>query len=135
MLAPALPTLSDLVAPLLGLPYDHFCVGGTDDACWGLVRHLYQVGRQIDLETDPGRAVQHVREVWGLGDSVDPLTLVEPWDFYILATRYPWSDHLGLVVSPLKFVHVRRRTGVCLEALQRWRPKLFQVARLAWPLS
>ena len=125
-----LPAIHPIVDPLLGLPYGHFCLMHSADACWGLIHYVLREGLGLDLEKDPEVASQQISEIWGPGDVRDPLSLVQPWDIYILATKHPWSDHLGLVVDDLSFVHVRQRTGVVLEPLRRWRPKLFQLARL-----
>ncbi len=133
MITHALPDIKRFVDPLVGMSYATFQSqhGGTGaDGCWHLVRYLLHAGFGLDLDRDPGLACRQIAEVWGVGDPRDPLTLVQPWDGVILATRHLWSDHVGLVVDPLSFVHVRPRTGVVLEPLRRWVPKLLQLARL-----
>jgi len=130
-----LPDLHALVDPLIDarVSYDDFVSQygrPGEDGCYGLVRHLYTVGLQVDLEADPEVALRQLVEIWGPRDPRDPLTLVQPWDAYILATAHPWSDHVGVVMDALTFVNVRRRTGVVRERLHTWRPKLVQLARL-----
>jgi hypothetical protein len=128
-----LPQLRPLVEPLIGLPYSHFLLADTapaENACWGLVRYLFNEGFALQLVTNPVDAAAQAVEIWAQGDPRDPLTLVQPWDAYILAVENPWSDHLGIVMDQAEFVHVRKRLGVTKEPLHRWRPKLFQVARL-----
>lgn len=127
-----LPNLAALVQPILGAPYTQFTLPGTPapNACYGLVAYLMREGLGVDMPTDPASLMSHVVEVWFRGDATDPLALVQPWDGYVLATKLAWSDHVGLVTSETHFVHVRQRTGVCLEPLQRWRSRLLQVVRL-----
>lgn len=121
--ASTIPDLRALVTPLLGAPYAQW-------PCYALGRHLFQAGWGVTLDEDPQRAARAIVEVWYRGDARDPLPLVQPWDFYILARHGVLSDHVGLVVDTQYFVHTRRRTGVCLELLRRWEPKLLQLARL-----
>jgi hypothetical protein len=128
-----IPNLAALVDPLLGQPYERFLLPGSGphgNACWGLVRLLLDEGFGTALDVDPSQAASQIVEVWFRGDARDPLPLVQPWDVWILATKGLWSDHLGLVVNPLQFVHVRKRVGVVVEPLRRWQPKLIQLARL-----
>lgn len=133
MAARVLPDIRSVIDPLIGLPYAQFQmrhVAEGQDACWGLVHYLLREGLGLDLEEDPASASAQLAEIWGPGDPRDPLSLVQPWDGYILAVKHAWSDHVGLVVDATSFVHVRVPTGVCIERLRRWRPRLFQVARL-----
>src|SRR4030095_7066940 len=118
------PDIYPVIEPLLGLPYAEFqlrYVSEGQDACWGRVHYLLREGLGLDLDKEPVQACEQIAEIWGPGDPRDPLTLVQPWDGYILAVKHPWSDHVGLVVDTRTFVHVRAGTGVVLEPLQRWR--------------
>ena len=123
MLAPAFPNLRTLIDPILGAPYDQY-------PCWTLARTLMQEGLGLDTVEDPHRAAQQLSEVWYEGDPRDPLTLVQPWDLFIMLRHGLVSEHVGLVVNSTTLVHTRRTTGVVLEPLQRWVPKLLQLARL-----
>ena len=123
MTSVALPDLAAIVDPLLGRPYAEY-------DCWRLVRHLFEAGWGIALDDDPALAIQQVEEIWCIGDDADPLTLVHPWDVLVFRTRGMASSHVGIMVNEAQFVHTRQRNGVCLEWLQRWRPRLLQLARL-----
>lgn len=127
-----LPNLEGLVTPILRTPYAHFAVPGAPEpnACYGLLRYLFKQGFDLDFPTDPAEIARAIVELWYRGDPRDPLMLAQPWDGYVLATKAPWSDHVGLVVSATHFVNVRKRTGVCLEPLQQWRSRLLQMVRL-----
>jgi hypothetical protein len=127
-----IPNLARLVEPILGAPYARFTVAGSPEpnACYGLVAYLLREGFAVEMPVDPTQIARELVEVWFRGDARDPMQLVQPWDGYVLATKAPWSDHVGLVTSETHFVHVRQRTGVCLEPLQRWRSRLLQVVRL-----
>lgn len=123
-----LPDLHRLVTPMLGRPYAEL-------DCWGLTRELLRQGGFPELAEDLARVTEYVREVWYCDEVTDPLALVQPWDWYLLAHHGDpqtgaWINHIGLVVNGTHFVHTRRRLGVCLEPLQRWRFKLIQVARM-----
>lgn len=118
-----IPNLKALVAPLLGAPYAEW-------HCYTLVRHLFDVGFALHLEEDPRQAAHALVEVWYQGDVQDPLSLVQPWDVYVLARHGLVSDHVGLVIDAQSFVHTRRRIGVCIEPLSRWASKCVQLARL-----
>ena len=129
----SLPNIQTLVAPLVGLPYEHFQLpgaSGASNACWGLVRHLFQAGFGFDLATDTTSAAERFAEVWYRGDACDPWEVFQVWDALVLATRGLLSDHVGLVVEPTLMVHVRQRVGVCVEPIQRWKPKVVQIVRL-----
>lgn len=119
----AVPDLTAIITPILGEPYAQW-------DCFRLVRHLIYEGFGMDLDEDPQQAVKAIVEVWYRGDARDPLTLLQPWDCWILATKGLYSDHVGIVVDTQHFVHTRRRTGVCVEPLLRWKSKLLQLARL-----
>lgn len=123
MLAQAFPALLPHVDAILGAPYEQF-------PCWTLARHLMQVGLGLDIVADPQRAATQLSEVWFEGDPRDPLTLVQPWDLFIMVRHGVVSEHVGLVVDSETLVHTRRTTGVVLEPLQRWKSKLLQLARL-----
>lgn len=128
-----LPDIQALVAPMLGLPYEHFQLPGPPaaaNACWGLCRELFRLGFGFDLATDATSAAERFAEVWYRGDARDPFTILQPWDGLVLATRGLLSDHVGLIVEPTLMVHVRRRVGVCVEPIRRWKPKLVQIVRL-----
>jgi hypothetical protein len=121
-----LPNIRELVDPLLGTSYEAY-------DCWGLVRRLLIEGFALDIAEQPTQAATIMGEIWFRGDERNPLTLVQPWDLYICCERddRPWSTHVGLVVDETTFVHARTAaTGVAIERLRRWRPKLLQVARL-----
>lgn len=133
----SLPNIHRLVEPLIGLPYEHFQLPGPSgqaNACWGLVRELFHKGFGIDLATDSTTAAERFAEVWYRGDARDPWDGLQAWDGLVLATRGLLSDHVGLIVEPTLMVHVRQRVGVCVEPIQRWKPKLVQIVRLrsAW---
>ena len=137
-----LPNIRRIVEPLIGLPYEHFQLPGPTsagmsaaaNACWGLVRFLYKEGFGFDLATDTTSAAERFAEVWYRGEDRDPWLLLQPWDAMVLATRGALSDHVGLIVEPTLMVHVRKRVGVCVEPIQRWKPKLVQIVRVrsAW---
>lgn len=119
------PTITDIVDPILGASYEHY-------DCWGLVRYILKAGFHLDIVADPRQAAEQVCEVWQRDDPRDPFQLLQPWDWLIFITRarLPVTNHVGLVVDPTQMVHTRRRTGVVREPMQRWMPKVFQVARL-----
>jgi hypothetical protein len=117
------PNLRALVDPLLGASYESW-------NCWHLCRHLLHEGFGLNLDADPEQAQSLIAEIWYRGDTRNPLTLLQPWDCFILAAQSPVSDSVGLVVDPQYFVHTAPQTGVCLERTRRWRPKLLQLARL-----
>lgn len=123
MRAQAFPNLRELVDPILGAPYEQY-------PCWALARHLMHVGLNLDIVADPQRAAEQLSEVWFEDDPRDPLTLVQPWDLFIMLRHGMVSEHVGVVVDSETLVHTRRTTGVVLEPLQRWKPKLLQLARL-----
>jgi hypothetical protein len=121
-----IPNIREFVNELLGTSYETF-------DCWQLVRHLLIEGFALDIAEQPSQAATIMQEVWFRGDERDPLTLVQPWDLYICCEQdnRPWSTHVGLVIDDRTFVHARiAATGVAIERLRRWRPKLLQVARL-----
>lgn len=129
----SLPDIRPLVEQVVGLPYEHFQLpgpSGASNACWGLVRFLYKEGFGFDLATDTTSAAARFAEVWYRGSSQDPWETLQRWDALVLATRSPLSDHVGLIVEPTLMVHCRRRVGVCVEPIQRWKPKLVQIVRL-----
>ena len=126
MLATRLPDLRSLVEPLIGTPYAQF-------DCWGLVYHLLREGLGLDLAHDPHLAASVFREVWFLGDSADPQTLLCPWDVLIMArdTGLPVSDHVGLVLDETTFVHAKGgATGVALGRVHRWSHTFIQIVRV-----
>jgi cell wall-associated NlpC family hydrolase len=121
-----IPDINHFIQPLLGTPY-------RPRFCWDLARSLIHQAFGIALEDDPSHANAHFAEIWYRGDARDPLTLVQPWDAYIMLENdaLPISTHVGLVVDTLTFVHARNNeTGVSVERLRRWKPKLLQIARL-----
>lgn len=121
-----IPNIRVLVDELLGTSYETF-------DCWALVRHLLIQGFGLDIAAEPNQAALLMQEVWFRGDGRDPLVLTQPWDLYITCERddRPWSTHVGLVIDERTFVHARTAaTGVAIERMKRWRPKLLQLARL-----
>lgn len=118
-----LPDLAGLVEPLLGLSYEQY-------DCWALCRHLYREYWGEDLDADPAQGWKYIQELWWQDDTDDPLTLSQSGDLWIMRGRGMSSHHVGIVCNTVHFVHTRRRTGVCLEPLRRWRPRLLQLARL-----
>lgn len=118
-----LPDLVDIVDPIIGLPYDQY-------DCWALLRFVFKEGWGIDLDDDPGQAMAHVQEVWFDGDTADPLALLQCWDVVIFRRNGFASGHVGIVMNPMQFLHTRKRTGVCIEVIRRWRRHLLQIARL-----
>lgn len=123
MLAQSFPALRPHVDAILGAPYAQY-------PCWALARHLIQEGLGLDIVADPHRAANQLSEVWFEGDPRDPLSLVQPWDLFIMLRHGIVSEHVGMVVDSETLVHTRRRTGVVLEPIQRWIPKLLQLGRL-----
>ena len=133
------PDIRALVDPLLGQSYEAWDTvmepelqgPHRPEACWLLVRHLFLAGFGLDLARDPAQASQAFTEVWFRDSSHgQAFPALQPWDAYILAARRGVADHLGLVVDGTYFVHIRKRTGICLESLTRWQPRVLQVARL-----
>jgi hypothetical protein len=121
-----LPNIRELVDPLLGTSYETF-------DCWQLVRNLLIQGFGLDIAEQPNQAALLMQEVWFRGDPREPLALTQPWDLYITCEceDRPWSTHVGLVIDDQAFVHARvATTGVAIERMRRWRPKLLQIARL-----
>lgn len=117
-----MPSLADLVQPYLVQPYG-------EHECWRLVIDLLHAGGLLPPEHGPQEALEQVREVWFQGDSRDPLTLSQPWDWWLLRRASPAVTHVGVVVDGLSLVHVST-AGVALESLRRWRSRLVQIARL-----
>lgn len=117
------PPIRPLLATFLGRPYG-------PQECWRLVCELMHAGGFLDVATDPLEAIEQVQEVWFVGDHRDPLTLVQPWDWWLLRKFGPAVGHIGMVVDGAHLVHAGRPVGVCLEPLKRWRPRLVQIARL-----
>jgi hypothetical protein len=121
-----MPNIRALVDEVLGAPYSQW-------DCWELTRHLLMQGFGLDIAQEPSHAASLMQEVWYRGDPRDPLSLTQPWDLYITCERddRPWSTHVGLVVDERTFVHARTAsTGVALDRLHRWKPKLLQLGRL-----
>jgi hypothetical protein len=121
-----IPNIRELIDEVLGAPYSQW-------DCWELTRHLLMQGFGLDIAQEPSHAANLMTEVWYRGDSRDPLSLTQPWDLYITYEREdrPWSTHVGLVVDDYTFVHARTAaTGVALDRLRRWQPKLLQLGRL-----
>jgi hypothetical protein len=123
MIDVVIPAIEPLVEPLLGLSY-------AQCHCWELLRRLYGHGWGIDLDADPAAAAAQVQEIWFQGDARDPLSLMQPWDILIMKTTGMASSHVGIVVNAIHLIHTREATGVCLESLRRWAPRLLQMARL-----
>jgi hypothetical protein len=117
------PPMVPLIEPFLGKPYG-------EHECWRLVCELLHAGGFVDVPDDPIQAIEAVSEVWFRDDPRDPLTLVQPWDWWLMPREGPLVGHIGLVVDAVKFIHVRLKGGVCLEPMQRWRTRLIQLARL-----
>lgn len=118
-----IPDLAAMVEPLVGTPYSQL-------NCWALCRHLYREVWGEDLDEQPVYAWRHVEEIWWDGDPEDPLTLSRPGDLWIMRAAGMASQHSGIVIDALKFVHTRKRIGTCLELMARWQPRLLQIARL-----
>ncbi len=119
----SVPDLAAIVDPLLGLPYEQY-------NCWALCRYLYREAWGEELEEDTNQAWKYVQEIWWQDDADDPLRLSQCGDLWIMRGRGMASHHVGIVLNDQYFTHTRRRTGVCLEPLRRWRPRLLQIARL-----
>jgi hypothetical protein len=98
--------------------------------CWRLVHELLQAGGFLDVAADVHDAVQSVQELWFQDDPRDPLTLVQPWDWFLMRHDTPAVQHPGLVVDQLGMIHVHRHAGVRIEPMRRYRHRLVQVARL-----
>jgi hypothetical protein len=102
-----------------------------DDDCWRLVWELLQAGGFVEVEDDPVEACKRVQEIWFQDDPRDPLTLVQPWDWFLMYhPGSPAVQHPGLVVDTLDFIHAHRGAGVTIEPMRRYRHRLVQVARL-----
>lgn len=120
-----IPDIAVFVEPLLGQDY-------AKADCWDVVRTLFLQGFGLDLVRDAEQATLVFQEVWYRGDARDALTLVQPWDLFIVANdpTLPVSDHVGVVVDNQFLVHARlNATGVAKERLRLWRPRLLQLAR------
>ena len=115
------PDITAMLDPILGLPYAEY-------TCWHLLRYLFREGWGLALDDNPAAAHQYVQEVWFDGEGPAPGLL--PWDVLIFRTIGLASGHVGVVVDGSQFVHTRQRTGVCLERIALWRPRLLQIARL-----
>lgn len=121
-----IPDISPLIERLLGTPYKA-------RFCWDLTRQLIDEGFGIALEHDPSAANAHLCEVWRNDDTRDPLQLVQMWDCLVFyeTPALPISTHVGLAIDYERFVHARTAdTGVAIEKLRRWRPRLLQIVRL-----
>lgn len=122
-MATPFPTLDAIVEPLIGAPYSQW-------NCWQLVRHLYREACGENLDEQPAYAWRHVEEIWWQGDPDDPLTLSQQGDLWIMRAAGMASHHVGIVLDNLRFIHTRKRIGVCTELMARWQPRLLQIARL-----
>jgi hypothetical protein len=118
-----MPDIRACIDPILGAPYEEY-------RCWNLARYLMQTGLGLDIVAEPLRAAEQLSEIWFEGDPRDPLSLVQPWDLFVMVRHGDITEHVGVVVDAQALVHTRLRTGVVVEPLQRWRPKLLQLARL-----
>jgi hypothetical protein len=79
---------------------------------------------------DPLDAMRSVQEVWFQDDPRDPLTLVQPWDWFLMRYDGPAVQHPALVVDAHDLIHLHRKAGVTIEPMRRWRHRLVQLARL-----
>lgn len=118
-----MPDIAAIIDPLIGMPYAQM-------NCWQLVRTLYRQGWGDDLDDHPAQAWRHVEELWWQEDPEDPLALIQPWDLLVLRGLGMASQHVGVAIDALTFIHTRQRVGVCLEPMRRWAPRLLQLARL-----
>lgn len=100
------------------------------ESCWQLVYELLQAGGFLDIAATPLDAVKSVQQIWWQDDPRDPLTLVQPWDWFLMRRTGPGVEHPALVVDTMDLIHVHRHAGVRIEPLRRWRHRLIQVARL-----
>lgn len=121
------PNLRALAQDFLGHPY-------REGECWQLVRDLLQAGGLGSYQTNPEQALADVDEIWFWDDVRDPLTLTQPWDWFLVTKRGAPDagapiGHIGLVVDDEHWVHVAK-AGVCIDSMRRWRHKLVQLARL-----
>jgi hypothetical protein len=125
MTTTAWPNIRELAQPFFDRHY-------ADGDCWRLVVDLMEAGGFGRLDGDPVKAVRQVQEVWFQDDPRDPLTLVQPWDWYLLRQPHegPAVRHIGVVLDAREFIHVRRGQGVRIEPLRRWVQWLLQIARL-----
>jgi len=123
-MAAAWPSLRDLVPDFLGRAY-------AEDECWLLVMDLIRAGGLVPPHAEPAAVIREAKEVWWQDDPRDPLTLVQPWDWWLMRRFGPAVGHVGLVVDQTYVVHLRPTAGVCLEPLRRSRARLLQIARLA----
>lgn len=123
MRAETLPNLRALLDPFFERHY-------VEGQCWKLVVDLLHAGGFVHIPDDPLTACHHVQQVWWRDDPRDPLTLVQPWDWYLIRNDGHGVDHPTLVVDPHDMIHVHRKAGVCIEPLRRYRHRLMQIARL-----
>jgi hypothetical protein len=98
--------------------------------CWRLVHELLQAGGFLEVTADVQDAAQSVQELWFQDDPRDPLTLVQPWDWFLIHNDMPAVQSPCLVVDTLDLIHLHRHAGVRIEPMRRYRHRLVQVARL-----
>jgi len=101
-----------------------------DGDCWRLIYELLQAGGFLHVQANVMDAVRSVTEIWFQGDPRDPLSLVQPWDWFLVRHDLPAVQNPCLVVDSLDMIHVHRTAGVRIEPMRRWRHRLVQVARL-----
>lgn len=119
----SMPNLAQLVQPFLLRNYK-------PHECWRLVIDLLDAGGLLQANVEPAHVLSLVQEVWWWqGDTRDPLSLSQPWDWWLVRKGGPAVSHIALVVDSLSLVHVGT-AGVALEPLRRWRTRLVQIARL-----
>lgn len=106
----------------IGIPYK---AGGRDHSgldCWGLARLVYQEQYKINLpsfsaeytENDTTRMselIAQYREGWTQKDMPEEGDLV-------LLRLLGSESHIGVVVSPTKFLHIRENSDSCIESLE-----------------
>ncbi len=103
-----------LYADLIGKPFLEGARGPEAYDCWGLLQAvLRRMGHNpTDFPSDPALLLQAVSDEWQPLDR-EP---IEPGDGILLRStiaRYVW--HVGVVVSPGRYLHARESVGACVE--------------------
>ena len=99
---------------LIGKRFREGARGPAEYDCWGLLQCvLRRMGHNpTDFPSDPALLLQAISDEWQPLDR-EP---IEPGDGILLRSsdpRYLW--HVGVVVSPGRYLHVRQSVGACVE--------------------
>lgn len=111
---------------LVGVPYKK---GGIDKSgfdCYGLVRHVAREGAGIDLPERPIGWRRHGK-LLGRDAEIAALDVV----FFCMANDYGLTDHVGIAVSPIEFIHASGPAqSVVQEPIRRYAHRIVNVGRL-----